>query len=93
MGQGLKFWGVMQAGVSDTHATDRYSGYGSPYNRFGMNAGPNQPGPEEMNTSLSQRMEQQTQAAFMVLDNIVGAFTGFSQMLESTFHGKSVSQM
>ncbi|TPX37637.1 hypothetical protein SmJEL517_g00598 [Synchytrium microbalum] len=67
-----------------------YSGYGSPYNRFG--GAPGMPGqPEEI--SLTQRMEQSTQNAFMVLDNIVQAFGGFSQMLESTFHATHSSFM
>ncbi|KAJ3080937.1 Peroxisomal membrane protein PAS20 [Quaeritorhiza haematococci] len=42
---------------------------------------------------LSARMEQSTQAAFQVLDQIVQAFGGFSQMLESTFFATHSSFM
>ncbi|KAI8373675.1 Peroxin 13, N-terminal region-domain-containing protein [Blakeslea trispora] len=59
-----------------------YGGYGGGYNRFGNRFGPNG-GPEEM--GLTQRMEMGTRPAFEVIENIVGSFGGFAQMLESTF--------
>ncbi|KAI8980238.1 Peroxin 13, N-terminal region-domain-containing protein [Pilobolus umbonatus] len=56
-------------------------GYGG-MNRYGMNRmGPG--GPEDM--SLTQRMEMGTRSTFEVIENIVGAFGGFAQMLDSTF--------
>lgn len=67
-----------------------YGGYGSyggmggygGYNRFGY--GNRMMGPEgEM--GLTQRMEMGTRPAFEVIEQIVGAFGGFAQMLDSTF--------
>ncbi|EPB87881.1 hypothetical protein HMPREF1544_05288 [Mucor circinelloides 1006PhL] len=64
-----------------------YGGYGGGYgmNRygggFGRMGGPG--GPDEM--GLTQRMEMGTRPAFEVVENIVGSFGGFAQMLESTF--------
>lgn len=69
-----------------------YGGYGSSYggsyggmNRygggFGRMGGPG--GPDEM--GLTQRMEMGTRSTFEVIENIVGSFGGFAQMLESTF--------
>ncbi|RUS30345.1 hypothetical protein BC938DRAFT_479510 [Jimgerdemannia flammicorona] len=65
-------------------------GYGG-YNRFGAGGfgtpggfppgGPG--GPEEF--TLTQRMEAGTRATFEIIEQIVGAFGGFAQMLESTF--------
>lgn len=45
----------------------------------GMPMDPNNP------DSLTQRVNQSTQATFQVLEGIVGAFGGFAQMLESTY--------
>ncbi|CEG65543.1 hypothetical protein RMATCC62417_02311 [Rhizopus microsporus] len=68
-----------------------YGGYGS-YGRYGggygMGYGMNRFGPmnrpgEDM--PLTQRMEMGTRPAFEVVENIVGSFGGFAQMLESTF--------
>lgn len=63
-------------------------GYGGGYggmNRygggFGRMSGPG--GPDEM--GLTQRMEMGTRSTFEVVENIVGSFGGFAQMLESTF--------
>lgn len=72
-----------------------YGGYGGGYGSYGggyggMNrygggvgrmGGPG--GPEEM--GLTQRMEMGTRSTFEVVENIVGSFGGFAQMLESTF--------
>lgn len=75
--------------------TSRYGGYGGGYGAYGggyggMNrygggigrmGGPG--GPDEM--GLTQRMEMGTRSTFEVIENIVGSFGGFAQMLESTF--------
>ncbi|KAI8049795.1 Peroxin 13, N-terminal region-domain-containing protein [Gilbertella persicaria] len=58
-----------------------YGSYGGGYggmNRFGRMGGPDEMG-------LTQRMEMGTRPAFEVVENIVGSFGGFAQMLESTF--------
>lgn len=69
-----------------------YGGYGSyggmggygGYNRFGYGNRMMGGGPEgEM--GLTQRMEMGTRPAFEVIEQIVGAFGGFAQMLDSTF--------
>lgn len=53
-------------------------------NRFGGGFGRMGPGgPEE--PSLTQQMEMGTRPAFEVVENIVGSFSGFAQMLDSTF--------
>jgi peroxin-13 len=72
-------------------------GYGSGMygNRMGMGnvrLGPNG-FPIEENISFAQQMEQSTQSTFQVLDQIVQAFGGFSQMLESTFFATHSSFM
>jgi peroxin-13 len=63
--------------------------YGSPYSRFGGggmygNGGMMGPGGPQ-DPSLMQRMEVGTRPAFEVIEQIVGAFGGFAQMLDSTF--------
>ena len=37
------------------------------------------------NQSLTQSFNQSTQATFQLIEGIVGAFSGFAQMLESTY--------
>ncbi|KAJ3196225.1 Peroxisomal membrane protein PAS20 [Irineochytrium annulatum] len=72
-------------------------GYGSSYNRPGMyggqpmgpNGGPLPPG----EVPLTARVEQSTATAFQTIDQIVQAFGGFSQMLESTFFATHSSFM
>ncbi|KAI9102811.1 Peroxin 13, N-terminal region-domain-containing protein [Phlyctochytrium arcticum] len=62
-----------------------YGGYnrmGNGYSRFGSPYGP-QGGPGDM--PLSAQMEQSTQATFGALEQVVQAFGGFAQMLDSTF--------
>ncbi|KAI9264425.1 Peroxin 13, N-terminal region-domain-containing protein [Sporodiniella umbellata] len=61
-----------------------YGGYGGYGNRLGMNNmnGMNRFGP---GMSLTQQMEQGTRPTFEVVENIVGSFGGFAQMLDSTF--------
>ena len=49
--------------------------------------------PIEENITFAQQMEQSTQSTFQVLDQIVQAFGGFSQMLESTFFATHSSFM
>ncbi|KAJ3215084.1 Peroxisomal membrane protein PAS20 [Clydaea vesicula] len=72
------------------------SGYGSygGYNRMGGGYGMNRMGMNRMGgpmgdnngeLPLGARVEQSTQQAFFVIDQIVQSFMGFSQMLESTF--------
>lgn len=56
-------------------------GYGGMYGG-GMGGGMPDPNNPE---SLTQRVNQSTQATFQVLEGIVGAFGGFAQMLESTY--------
>lgn len=73
----------------------RPMGYGGMYGGMGGGMGgmPDPNNPE----SLTQRVNQSTQATFQVLEGIVGAFGGFAQMLESTymtthssFHGMQI---
>lgn len=67
---------------------NRGIGGGGMYNRMGY---PNQMDGEQI--PLTQQVEQSTQQAFFVLDQIVQAFGGFSQMLDSTFHATHSSFM
>ena len=74
------------------------SGYGATgygYNRFGY-GGPFGPGmgpPVPGEPSLSQTLEQSTQRTFQTLQQLVQAFGGFAQMLESTFFATHSSFM
>lgn len=56
-----------------------YGSYGSPYSRFGgmMYGGNMMNGPGNFESS--------TAATFQLIESIVGAFSGFAQMLESTY--------
>ena len=54
-------------------------GYGGMYGGMGMPGDPNNP------QSLTQSFSQSTQATFQLIENIVGAFGGFAQMLQSTY--------
>lgn len=65
--------------------------YGSPYGGMGGGLGGGmggygygQPGMMQ-DQSLTQTMGNSTQATFQMIESIVGAFGGFSQMLESTY--------
>jgi peroxin-13 len=64
-------------------------GYGSGYSSYNRRLMPN----HLDGNSLMQRMEQSTQSTFQMLDQIVQAFGGFSQMLESTFYATHSSFM
>lgn len=61
-------------------------GYG---NMYGGMYGGGMPGmmPNDPNTpnSLTARFSNNTQATFQMLEGLVGAFSGFAQMLESTY--------
>jgi peroxin-13 len=67
----------------------RLGDYGSPYNRFGYGYGGG--GPDEF--TLGQRMEAGTRATFELIEQIVGAFGGFAQMLDATFMATHASFM
>jgi len=54
-----------------------YGAMGGMYGGMGMD--PNNP------QSLTQSFSQSTQTTFQLIENIVGAFGGFAQMLESTY--------
>lgn len=69
-----------------------YGGYGGGYGMGGMGGGYYSNGMNDPN-SLSRNMEQSTAAAFGVLENIVFAFQGLSDMLGSTFHATHSSFM
>jgi peroxin-13 len=68
---------------------NRFGSYGTPYNRFGYGYGGG--GPEEF--TLGQRMEAGTRATFELIEQIVGAFGGFAQMLDATFMATHASFM
>ncbi|KAK3112229.1 Peroxisomal membrane protein PAS20 [Teratosphaeriaceae sp. CCFEE 6253] len=66
------------------------SGYGGMGGGYGMGMGGmggyGQPGMYgQQDQSLTQTMNQSTQATFQMIESIVGAFGGFAQMLESTY--------
>ena len=54
-------------------------GMGGMYGGMGMPGDPNNP------HSLTQSFSQNTAATFQLIENIVGAFGGFAQMLQSTY--------
>ncbi|KAL2166862.1 hypothetical protein VTG60DRAFT_2070 [Thermothelomyces hinnuleus] len=64
-----------------------YGGYGGGMYGGGMYGGmPGaMPGDPNNPDSLTQRFNMSTQATFQMLEGIVGAFSGFAQMLESTY--------
>ena len=70
--------------------------YSSPYGGMGMGMGGiygnnmygqpgGMPGQNGDDPSLTQTFSQSTQATFQIIENVVGAFGGFAQMLESTY--------
>ncbi|KAI8832550.1 Peroxin 13, N-terminal region-domain-containing protein [Chytridium lagenaria] len=59
---------------------------------YGAQGGPGMPGPNG-ELPLTARIEQSTASAFQMIDQIVQAFGGFSQMLESTFFATHSSFM
>ncbi|EGF76285.1 hypothetical protein BATDEDRAFT_14942 [Batrachochytrium dendrobatidis JAM81] len=99
-------YGSTYGGYGSSYGTgySPYNRYGTTmggYNRFGgmgnqMNGpmmGPNGLPIPEGELPLTARLEQSTQATFQMLDQIVQAFGGFSQMLESTFFATHSSFM
>ncbi|KAK0272349.1 Peroxisomal membrane protein PAS20 [Friedmanniomyces endolithicus] len=76
MGGGM-YGGGMYGGMSGM------GGYGG----MGMGGYGQQPGMygAQQDQSLTQTMNQSTQATFQMIESIVGAFGGFAQMLESTY--------
>jgi peroxin-13 len=58
-------------------------GYGAGMGMGGMYGG--MPGQDPNNVSLTQAFSQSTQATFQIIESIVGAASGFAQMLESTY--------
>lgn len=73
-------YGGAYGGLGSYSPYSRFGSSYSPYNRFGYGASP---GPDEF--SLTQRMEAGTRATFEIIEQIVGAFGGFAQMLDSTY--------
>lgn len=75
-----------------------YGGMGGMYGSMGGMYGGMGGMPGDPNSSLTQSFSQSTAATFQLIENIVGAFGGFAQMLQSTymathssFFGMSVS--
>lgn len=70
---------------------NRYNSMMSPYgtNRYGSNyyggTGVDAMNPYQQPTSLTSRMEASSRSTFELIENIVNAFAGFAQMLESTY--------
>ncbi|ORZ10811.1 Peroxin 13, N-terminal region-domain-containing protein [Absidia repens] len=86
-GMGSRYGGYgSYGGMGSGYGMGGYGGgmYGgmNGYNRFGNRMG-GMGGPEE--PGLTQQMEMGTRATFEVVEQIVGAFGGFAQMLDSTF--------
>ncbi|TKA72198.1 hypothetical protein B0A55_06963 [Friedmanniomyces simplex] len=78
MGGGM-YGGGMYGGMSGMSGMGGYGGMGMGYGQQqGMYGAP-------QDQSLTQTMNQSTQATFQMIESIVGAFGGFAQMLESTY--------
>lgn len=76
-----------------------YGGMGGMGGMYGGMGGMGGPNPNDPN-SLTNSFNNSTQATFQLIENIVGAFGGFAQMLESTymathssFFGKSLGKL
>ncbi|KAI9013830.1 Peroxin 13, N-terminal region-domain-containing protein [Phycomyces nitens] len=91
---GYGSYGSSYGGMNSYSSYNRLGSYGSnysPYGQFGYGGGgmygaggPGGPGgPGDF--SLTQRMESGTRATFDVIEQVVGAFGGFAQMLDSTY--------
>ncbi|KAI8067803.1 Peroxin 13, N-terminal region-domain-containing protein [Gongronella butleri] len=80
-GYGMNRYGMGSYGGYGGMGSYGMGGMGMGYNRFGGGMYGGMPGEE----GLSQRMEMGTRATFQVIEQIVGAFGGFAQMLDSTF--------
>ncbi|KAK5116285.1 hypothetical protein LTR85_009257 [Meristemomyces frigidus] len=85
-----RFGGGMSGGMGGMYGSS-YGGYGGGMGGgmgYGMGGGYGQQGmygAPQQDQSLSQTMNQSTQATFQMIESIVGAFGGFAQMLESTY--------
>ena len=92
-GYGSSMYGSSYGGYGGMNrfGSSMYGGYGGGMYGGGMNrfgAGGmygNQMGGPNGEVPLTQRMEAGTRPAFEVIEQIVGAFGGFAQMLDSTF--------
>lgn len=71
---GMGGMGGMYGGMGGMGMGGMYGGMG------GMGGMPGDP-----NSSLTQSFSQSTAATFQLIENIVGAFGGFAQMLQSTY--------
>lgn len=78
-GYGGGYGGI--GGYNSYSPYNRFGSYGTPYNGFGYGYGGG--GPDDF--TLGQRMEAGTRATFELIEQIVGAFGGFAQMLDATF--------
>ena len=95
-GGGMYGGGMYGGGMygSGMYGHGMYGGTGGMYgNRFGNPRGMGPPFGENGEMSFMQQMEASTQSTFQIIDQIVQAFTGFSQMLESTFFATHSSFM
>jgi hypothetical protein len=71
------YGGGYGGGMNSMYGGGMYGGGG-----YGMNGMPGQPGQDP---SLTQSFSQSTAATFQIIESIVGAASGFAQMLESTY--------
>jgi peroxin-13 len=74
-------FGSSYGGYNSYSPYNRFGSYGSPYNQFGYGYGAG--GPTDV--TFGQQMEAGTRATFELIEQIVGAFGGFAQMLDATF--------
>ncbi|KAF3040126.1 Peroxisomal membrane protein PAS20 [Didymella heteroderae] len=78
-GMGSMYGGGYGGGYGGMYGGMGGMGMGGMYGGMGMPGDPNNP------QSLTQSFSQSTQATFQLIENIVGAFGGFAQMLQSTY--------
>ncbi|KAG9204083.1 Peroxisomal membrane protein PAS20 [Epicoccum nigrum] len=76
---GSGYGGGMYGGMGGMGGMGMGGMYGGMGGMGGMPMDPNNP------QSLTQSFSQSTQATFQLIENIVGAFGGFAQMLQSTY--------
>ncbi|CZS98911.1 related to peroxisomal membrane protein pex13 [Rhynchosporium agropyri] len=79
---GMGYGGGMYGGMGGMGGMGYGGGYGG--GMYGGGMGGMQGDPNDPN-SLTNGFTQSTQATFQIIESIVGAFGGFSQMLESTY--------
>ncbi|KAI8811967.1 putative peroxisomal membrane protein [Cladochytrium replicatum] len=97
---GSSYGGYNSSPYSSYGSYGSYGGYNSPYNRYGSGMGmgmygrPGMPfDPNDPSAPPGMGIAQSSQAAFQTLDQVVQAFGGFAQMLDSTFHATYSSFM